>query len=447
MHIGILADDLTGAMDAGMQALRFGLLTAVTTGALQTPQADVIVYDTESRNAPDAPARVQAAAQAFARAKIPLAYKKIDSTLRGPVGAELEALFEGGFCRRALIAPALPALGRTTRGGVHYVNGAALSQTELAHDPFAPVTDSSVCALIARGCPRKGAVLPLETVRAGLDAIRAALMAHDAAGAAYVVADAETNEDLRLLALAAPQDTLLCGSAGLFAYLPDRLGLSGSAAPVPPGAQEKPTLVLSGSPAAISKAQLDALDAHTLDAFAPQERWQQALDGAVRPDPAPSGRVCIRLNADAGAQPAQGFEEKAALAARRAALLLQRGWDTAVDLAGDSKEAIAARYRDDPDALDGAKGRVALLAGQIARLCAGHFGALVIFGGDTALFVCAALGAQGIALCGQAEPLIPIGRLSGGALDGAPIVTKAGGFGRRDSLRRLLRRWDPAAAR
>ena len=111
----------------------------------------------------------------------------------------------------------------------------------------------------------------------------------------------------------------------------------------------------------------------------------------------------------------------------------------------ESKEAIALRYQGNGAALEAAKGRVARLTQQIARVCGDFLGAMVIFGGDTALFVCHALGAQGIVLCGQAEALIPVGRFSGGTLDGVPVVTKAGGFGRRESLRQLLRLFDPGA--
>ena len=68
----------------------------------------------------------------------PLLFKKVDSTLRGNVAAELAAALR---TRRALIspparvgivfAPAFPALGRTTVNGRQLVYGQPLRETEL----------------------------------------------------------------------------------------------------------------------------------------------------------------------------------------------------------------------------------------------------------------------------------------------------------------------------
>ena len=43
--------------------------------------------------------------------------KKIDSTLRGNPGGELEAMMAAQGCRMAVVAPAYPAAGRHTRTG------------------------------------------------------------------------------------------------------------------------------------------------------------------------------------------------------------------------------------------------------------------------------------------------------------------------------------------
>ena len=59
---------------------------------------------------------------------------------------------------------------------------------------------------------------------------------------------------------------------------------------------------------------------------------------------------------------------------------------------------------------------------------------LVLTGGDTAIAVCRALGSSGLVVSREVAPGIPICALVGGPYDGAPIVTKAGGFGSEDAL-------------
>ena len=63
---------------------------------------------------------------------------------------------------------------------------------------------------------------------------------------------------------------------------------------------------------------------------------------------------------------------------------------------------------------------------------------LVVVGGDTLSTVLDAVAATGLACLGQVSAGLPLSRIEGGRLDGTPIITKSGGFGRRDCLLRLL---------
>ena len=65
-------------------------------------------------------------------------------------------------------------------------------------------------------------------------------------------------------------------------------------------------------------------------------------------------------------------------------------------------------------------------AGRIAEV---RPAALFLSGGDTAAFVCRALGVDAIDLHGEILTGVPRGTLRGGDLDGLPVVTKSGGFG------------------
>ena len=165
---------------------------------------DAVVADTDSRGlaAADAAARVRVAAGALAGA--PILMKKLDSTLRGPLAAELEAALASGGRRAAVVAPAFPATGRTTVGGVQLVDGEPVHRTRFAHDPVTPVLEGDLVRLLGARHVAAGAS-PAAALAAG----------------GFVVCDAETDADLEALVRAVPDPSsvLWAGSAGLAAAL------------------------------------------------------------------------------------------------------------------------------------------------------------------------------------------------------------------------------------
>jgi uncharacterized protein YgbK (DUF1537 family) len=153
----VIADDLTGAADAGVQLVRAGYRTGVAFWEAPLPPADgldAVVADTDSRAlAPvDAAARVASVAGALKDA--PLLFKKVDSTLRGPIGAEVRAALEASGRARLVVAPAFPAAGRTTRGGVQHVRGqplADVAQLLGLPDVVADAEDDADLVALVRG--------------------------------------------------------------------------------------------------------------------------------------------------------------------------------------------------------------------------------------------------------------------------------------------------------
>jgi len=91
MRLGIIADDLTGAMDTGLQFSKQGLETLVSMSWQEMPDAQVLVVDTDSRavGASEARHRLEVVARMLEGRTL---YKKVDSTMRGNVGFELRAL-------------------------------------------------------------------------------------------------------------------------------------------------------------------------------------------------------------------------------------------------------------------------------------------------------------------------------------------------------------------
>ena len=199
----ILADDLSGAADCAVAGVRAGLRSAVMLRAdvghpIGYPtSADVLALDTDTRraNAVDAAATQVAAWHALARPATRL-YKKIDSTLRGNVAAEVAAL--APLAGLAIVAPAFPAAGRTTRDGRQWLHGVAVEDTEVWRNESIGGRADLRVMLERQGL--QTAVLTLDDIRAGAAALAGRLAALQADGVQAVVCDAQTDDDLAHIA-------------------------------------------------------------------------------------------------------------------------------------------------------------------------------------------------------------------------------------------------------
>lgn len=207
--IRILADDLTGALDtAGCFATAARPLPVVFDSAL-LPQAKSWGASTGSRDLAesDAVARTAQFLPIFAHHD-GIAFKKIDSLLRGHVAAEIAHHVRRSDFDTAVIAPAFPALDRVTRNGRQWAKLAG---------------QNSHCMV--------GPDLVSDFARFGID-LKLGLPAASQAGKPQVfLADAETDDDLKDIVDAGKRcgRVLWCGCAGLA----DILAGEGALAPAP----------------------------------------------------------------------------------------------------------------------------------------------------------------------------------------------------------------------
>lgn len=418
-RLGIIADDLTGANDTGVQFARAGARTLVPFEWHDLPaltrQADVVVLNTNSRAVSPTVAaqRVKTAAQALRAAGIPAVYKKIDSTFRGNVGAELDAILDVFPVPLAVLTPAFPPAGRAVRDGLLLVDGTPVHRTAVGADPVTPVKESHLPTLLSRQMPRPVHLLPLAVLRQGGAAVARRFGQWRGEAPAVVVADSETPQDLTRLAraiLAEKQFGLAAGSAGLALALSTLLVWRRWRRAIRPTA-DGPVLLVVGSQNPASLAQLSWLETHgrvpairagVREVLGGRSRFRRELD-----------RVAVKLGVE--------------LAAKRSAILSL----------SPSRAASSRRRAPAPSAaatLSEFLGEAAQAAAQGAGL-----GGLILCGGDIAVATCRALGAGGMELYGEIEPGLPCGRLVGGPWDGLPAATKAGGFGRPDAFVRALR--------
>ena len=121
----LLADDLTGACDAGAAFAVRGFATEVglQADALPQPGTEVWIRNSGTR---DVPVQTLAAALQRELKAMPPArmfFKKIDSVFRGNTFAEIAWTAHAFAGRSVMIAPAFPANGRTMKHGELYVHG------------------------------------------------------------------------------------------------------------------------------------------------------------------------------------------------------------------------------------------------------------------------------------------------------------------------------------
>ena len=155
IQVLVLADDVTGALDAGVKFSDAGLKTKVSL-LLKIEEMDtdasVLVLCVPTRHeTPEAAYRqVRALSERAAELHIGCIFKKTDSALRGNVGAELAAVLDGSGEQELFFIPALPAMDRVTINGIHYINGVPVHESVFGVDPFEPVTESYIPALLEK---------------------------------------------------------------------------------------------------------------------------------------------------------------------------------------------------------------------------------------------------------------------------------------------------------
>lgn len=410
-QIGIIADDFTGANDSGVRLAQKGLKARVILAGEENENADqnidVWIVDTDSRamEPKDAYKIVSSEIKRLKKRGVTSFYKKVDSTLRGSVAAELKALHDQAGAEVIFIAPAFPSLGRTVRNGVLYVNGIPVSETEFCNDPKTPVLQSYIPDLLA-SAEVSTAVLdqrilngenPEHWVQQQIDY-----------GVKWIICDTVVEDDF--IQLAALEDKLdvkigWAGSAGLINYLYS-VGAKTEDFKLPARSEGK-VLVVSGSLSGKTKEQLDNL--------------------AQR-----SRTLMIEID------PANLLEEPEAEGEKIRALNHSDDWDSAVIYVDPSQTnrnkvmewGLLKEWTPNQTGKGISQG-----LGKLVNLALRKdgFDALIMTGGDTAKDICREIGVADMELRFEIEAGLPLGMVKWNGKE-LIAVTKAGGFGNPASL-------------
>lgn len=401
MDLLVLADDLTGANDAGAAFAGRGFPTVVRRGAGRSGWPTTVgvgVVDVDSRYTPSE-AAYERVEEAVGRAPEAPVFAKVDSTLRGNLVATVDAAMDATGAALAVVAPAYPAMGRRTVGGFHLVDGRPVAETAAGEDPRSPVATSHLPTRLA------DASHPVASV--SLDAFETGALAETFAesaepGGTIAVCDATDGEHLDRIATAAASiddEVVYVGSAGLAHHV--RLG--------PPRA----VLGVVGSHAPETLDQLARL---------PTEDVVELAPSAVVSEP----------------------DAEVARAADAVVDRLEPGRQVVVTAATEASDVEETRRAgrdaglDDAETAGCVESALARVAGRVHGRVA--LDGLFVTGGAVANATLEALEATDITLSSRSvEEGVPVGRVVDGPAAGLPIVTKAGAFGSETTILNCLR--------
>ncbi|MBU7441940.1 4-hydroxythreonine-4-phosphate dehydrogenase PdxA [Paraburkholderia fungorum] len=412
LRLLIIGDDLSGTADCAVTGARLGLrsvvmLDARSASAAATREAndphdvtdalDVLAVDADSRRL-DATSAAHRHADLWrelgcAQTKL---YKKVDSTLRGNFAAEVAALVP--LAGMAIVAPAFPAAGRTTRDARQWLNGVAVEDTEVWRNEGIG-GEANLPAMLGQ-YDVHAVALTLAEVRADSALLAERLDTLREAGIQAVVCDSETADDLHRVARASAtlRGVFWVGSAGLAGDLMCALNLADAVQLATPAQHTpgQPVLTVVGSMSSMSHAQIERLKTE-------------------------AGSALVAFEVDTRTLLAEPPTEANANLPRKVSAALQQGRHVVVSLSQSDRSSVA-------DGLLFARRLAALLAPTLP-----FAGSVIATGGETARALLSAAGIGQLRIVEEIESGVPLLHAdhNGRRLY---VVTKAGGFGHPGTL-------------
>ncbi|MDR1908869.1 MAG: four-carbon acid sugar kinase family protein [Spirochaetaceae bacterium] len=418
----VVADDLTGANATGVLMTKsnyrtYSILNLTEDALHNLKDFECIVYPTDSRSmeAKRAYDKIYAAVMVLRSREVKVYSKRIDSTLRGNLGAETDAMLDAlGDGRVAMVVPCFPASNRINVGGYLLVNAVPLHMTEAATDPKSPVT-TPVCAEIFR----KQSKYPVASLSlaellkgAGFAAQRIRDLAEQ--GARTVIFDAVSEEDIDLIA-----ETVIDSGVPFIAVDPGvfTATLSRKIIPVPQAefTNRSKIFVAVGSVNAVARRQVEYF-LGSREVFNVYMETREFLEGPERRKQE-INRVSAAILDNCGGYDVCSIVGWGIIPERRVPF-----------------EAYADKYNCSHDDLSNMI-NTAIAEITYRVLSSGKdFRGMYTCGGDITVAVCCRLKNTGLKLLGEVLPLASYGEIMGGEFPGLKIVTKGGMVGEADAI-------------
>ena len=207
--IGVVADDFTGTASAGVLVARTGAKTGLFFDAAKVNEfqekgrLDAVYVSSNSRHLPPQKAYEAVADATKGLQKLGVKYysKKIDTTMRGGIGYEIDAMLETlGGDKIAVMVTAMPASRRICVGGHSVIDGTILTETSVAKDVITPVQECYIPELIQKQSKYSVELIPLKEVLKGEEHLKEILQKTRLAGNRIIIVDAISMEHVDLIA-------------------------------------------------------------------------------------------------------------------------------------------------------------------------------------------------------------------------------------------------------
>ncbi len=423
----VIADDLTGANATGVLLSKIGYRAFTMIDPDHPPAGDqggrdfdCVMIPTSSRSieAEEAAGRVRRALEAHRSPDTTLYTKRIDTTLRGNLGAETDAMLDVlGPDRVAMIVPCFPGSSRITVGGYLLVHGIPLHKTEAASDPKNPM-DTPLCSeLYARQGKYRSASLFVKDLMRGAAHLAERIRGFAAEGARYIIFDALSQEDVDLIA-----DAVIDSGVPFIAVDPGVFTATLARKLIPPSQSRKNARILAAvgsvNPVAARQAELFLASQNVLNVFM---RTEEFLEGDSRRD------AEIRRVVDAVLAACDRYDVCSVI-----------GMGIKSEFRIRLDDYARERNCTTDELSEIINSSIADIVYRIV-MADGSFRGVYTSGGDITVSVCNCLKTSGFQLLDEVLPLAAYGELMGGERDGLKVVTKGGMVGEPDAMLECVR--------
>jgi uncharacterized protein YgbK (DUF1537 family) len=421
--LAIIADDLSSATDCSVQLAQKGFETSVFINIpenLEHIDEEIIVFDTNSRRmeATAAYKQVSKVAEMVRKVGFEYIFKTIDSTLRGNLGAEIDALMDIIKFDFALIAPAFPFYGRTTINGTHYLRGIPICQTEIGSDPNFPVRRDNIADLLTLQSSRKSGLINLDLLYQGKDPVHSELEKMINSGVEFVIFDIKNEDDLAKLVHVLKQSKfhiLWSGSTGLSRYLDTLVDDSIRENRVRQEHRKGPILIISASASEITRGQIAVL-----------KPYPNLVPVEVSP-------FRIVAGVDSRKEEICRCSDDVINGIKFGKNVILYVSSSRPDIS--KTKSVGERNGFNPDQVSQIiVDSLAIIADQAIHNK--YLGGVLLNGGDTARAFCTRYNVNTIKLDREIEPGIPLGTIR--ELGNLPVITKAGAFGGQETFVNIL---------
>ena len=420
----VIADDLTGANATGvlLKKMNYEAYTVMNTERIELStltDCDCVLYPTDSRGIEPKMAynRVYNVCSLLKEDDVKVYSKRIDSTLRGNLGSETDAMLDClGDDYIAVAAPCFPSSGRIVAGGYMLVGGLPLHKTDIAIDPKTPVKISEVAVLFDEQSRYKVSSIQLKDLMHGKHYLADLMNQCVLSGSRIIVLDCITQEDLDLIA-----DAVITSGLKVVAVDPGVFTATLARKLITPSQKKEKSKILAvvGSVNPNTTAQMKELwlSQRTYNVFV---NTRELLESKGRRE-AETSRVAEEILNECG----------------RNAVCTVTGDGIYPENRIDFKPYME-RYHCSMDEVTGMiNGAFAEITYRIFK-AEPTFRGLYTSGGDVTVAVCERFNTAGLSLKDEVLPLAAYGQFLKGEFEGVHIITKGGSQGGRDAINQCI---------